>query len=355
MARNTLLAMFVVLCSLAQQESQPGQTTRVRGKNGSVGSVVTETARRNESRAVEPARGDEVKLAVDLVVLDALVLHQKSGTAIGTLKREDFILREDGVQQEITHFGQDSLPLSVIFLVDRGGCLDPFSEKVRRATQEAMIRLKPEDEVALMSFADRTELITPFTTRRQRIVQGLSHLPPHDEQAEHCFSDAFYRAADYMRRAGNPDGRRVIVVITAITAGLDCGGHSGGQARQAILESGSVVCAIVPKTAAQRIENGIMRATAGLGGLFKAKSINLKQFTDETGGEVLSDKPDNLDRTFSDLISHLRTRYAIGFVSTNKKRDGGYRKLRLDVNPALQSPNDKLVVKTRRGYITSRR
>jgi len=301
-------------------------------------------------------RGDSenIRLAVDLVVLDAQVIQQKTGRVAGNLKMEDFLVAEDGVRQTITHFSQDSLPLSVILLIDRGGCLDPFSEKVRHATLEALQRLRPVDEVALMSFANNTELIEGFGRGRSRILNGLDHLPPHDENAEHCFNRALYDAADYMRRAGNPDGRRVIIVISAITTYFDCAGPTPEEARMAILESGSVVCGIIPKTAGQQMENGIMRAVAGFGGLFKAKSSTLKQVADETGGEILTDKPENLDRTFNELIDHLRTRYTLGFVSTNRKRDGSFRKLKIEMSRQPAKVEDRLVVKTKRGYVAAR-
>src|SRR6185436_21038148 len=298
--------------------------------------------------------GDNLKLAVDLVVLDAQVLQQKTGRVAGDLKKEDFALSEDGVKQQITHFSQDSLPLSVILLIDRGGCLDPFSEKVRHATREALQRLRPQDEVALMAFADNTDLIAGFGRGKDRILEALYRVPPHDEEAGHCFSGAFLEAANYMRRAGNPDGRRVIIMITGITTYFDCLAVSAEDARMAILESGSVVCGIVPKTPGQQMENGIMRAAAGIGGLFKAKTSNLKQLAEETGGEVLIDKPEVLDQTFNQLIDHLRTRYTLGFVSTNRKRDGSFRKLKLELTHPTTSREDRLVVKTKRGYIAAK-
>ena len=73
-------------------------------------------------------KSGEIKLGVDLVVLDALVMQQKTGKIIGDLKKDDFSLYEDGIKQEIRHFSQDRLPLSVILMVDRAGCLDPFGE-----------------------------------------------------------------------------------------------------------------------------------------------------------------------------------------------------------------------------------
>src|SRR5262249_40269984 len=62
-----------------------------------------------------------VKIDTDLVVTDALVVSKKTGRVIGDLKREDFLLYEDGVRQEITHFSQDKLPLSVMLLLDVSG------------------------------------------------------------------------------------------------------------------------------------------------------------------------------------------------------------------------------------------
>ena len=310
----------------------------------------------SESPLIDSARSESegVRLAVDLVVLDAQVIQQKTGRVAGNLKKEDFRLAEDGVVQQVTHFSQDTLPLSVILLVDRGGCLDPFSAKVRNATMEALNRLRPQDEVALMAFANHTELVEGFGRGKSRIVAGLDNLPPHDEEAQHCFNRALYQAADYMRQAGNPDGRRVIIVISTLTAFFDCAGTSPEEARMAILESGSVVCGIIPKTAGQQIENGIMRAAAGIGGMFKAKSTKLEQLAEETGGEVLIDKPELLDRTFNDLIDHLRTRYTLGFVSTNKKRDGSFRKLKIELANPPAKLEDRLVVKTKRGYIAAK-
>ena len=297
---------------------------------------------------------EAVRLAVDLVQLDAQVLRQKTGRIEGNMTKDSFTLYEDGVKQTITHFSQDTLPLSVILLIDRGGCLDPFSDSVHNATMAALNRLRPQDEVALMAFHDTVNLIAGFTRDRQRIESALHRIPPHDEQASHCFNRAFDEAANYMKHAANPDGRRVIIVLTGITVNFDCSGPTGEEARQAILESGAVVCGIIPKTAEQRLESGIMRTVTGIGGVFKAKTSSLNRLAEETGGEVLSDKPEMLNHVFNDLIDHLRTRYVLGFVSTNAKRDGTFRKVKLDVTQPSAKAEDRLVVRTRRGYIAAK-
>lgn len=321
------------------------------------------SAQTRERRTAPPATPKEeetVKVDVDLVVLDALVMRRKTGTVVGDLKREDFTLYEDGVAQEIKHFSQDELPLSVLLLIDRGGCLDPFGEEVRRASKDALSRLKPADEVAVMTYHDTTELLEGFTRDRAKTAAALERVPPHDEEADHCLNLAFHEAADYMMRAGNPSGRRVIIVITGVKSNFDCAGPSSKEARLAVFESGSVVCGLIPKTPVQRMENGAIRMATRMGGLFRLPSISIDKLAEETGGEVMDDdKPETLDRAFNTLMDHLRTRYSMGFVSANKTPEGGTRKLKLklskDVEKTAQKSGDKIVVKTRSTYVAPRR
>jgi VWFA-related protein len=309
------------------------------------------TTSQTRERVAKGAKDDVVKVDVDLVVLDALVIQQKTGRIVGDLKQKDFILSEDGVKQQITHFSQDTLPLSVLLLIDRGGCLDPFGSEVHRAALDAISRLKPTDEVALMSYHERVDLIQGFTRDRKSIAEALDRVPAHDEEREHCLNRAFYEAAQYMIKAGNPTGRRVIIAITGVTSNFDCPGPSGVEATHAVLESGSVVCGLIPRSAGQRIESGINKVATGVAGLFKARSLSINKLAEETGGEVLDDKPESLDQAFNTLVSHLRTRYSMGFVSTNKKHDGSVRKVKLEVSPPSHKAEGKLVVKTRRSYI----
>ena len=303
-----------------------------------------------------PALPAEVlKVDVDLVTVDALVLQKNTARIVGGLKKEDFLVYEDGTKQEISHFSQDSLPLSMLLLIDRGGCLDPFGDNVHHAALEAVNRLKPVDEVAVMTYHDTTRLLQGFTRNRMLIGDALNRIPPHAEEADHCLNKLFADAADYMIRAGNPVGRRVIVVITGVTRNFDClDGPSGKSAAQAIYESGSVVCGIIPKEMGQGLENGIMVWATRMGKLGGQPYLDIENLANETGGELLSDKPDNLNTTFQTLMDHLRSRYNLAFVSTNKKHDGTTRRLKVDVQPSVPKPTGKLVVKARRSYVAPR-
>jgi VWFA-related protein len=266
------------------------------------------------------------------------------------------VLYEDGTKQEITHFGQDSLPLSVLLLIDRGGCLDPFGSQVHRAASDAIARLKPADEVAVMTYHDTSRLLQGFTRDRALVEDALNQLPPHDEEADHCLNKLFAGAADYMITASNPVGRRVVIAITGVTRNFDClNGPSGKAASQAIFESGSVVCGIIPKTEDQKIENGVMIWATRIGKLGHAPYMDIQTLANETGGELLTDKPENLNTTFQTLMDHLRSRYNLAFVSSNKKRDGTTRKLKIDLSAPVQKSQGKLVVKARRSYVAPRR
>jgi hypothetical protein len=112
-----------------------------------------------------------------------------------------------------------------------------------------------------------------------------------------------------------------------------------------------VVSGIIPKSPAQVAENGMMRWATRFGRLGGVHYLDIQKLADETGGEVLRDKPEELDQTFNTLITHLRTRYSFSFVSTNKKRDGTMRKLKIDLADSVEKSQGRLVVKAKKSYV----
>jgi len=114
------------------------------------------------------------------------------------------------------------------------------------------------------------------------------------------------------------------------------------------------VCGIVPITADQQMENGMFRWGTRMAGMMKFSTLSIKDMAEETGGEVLEDKPEALDQTFSTLMDHLRSRFSLAFVSSNKARDGSVRKLKIELKPEVQKTRGNLVVKARRSYVAPR-
>lgn len=317
--------------------------------------VQNQNSNEAKSTSTPPPGPEVVKVDVDLVKVDALVLQKNTARIVSGLKKEDFAIYEDGAKQEITHFSQDSLPLSVLLAIDRGACLDAYRVEVQRAAREAIDRLKHVDEIAVMLYADKTVLTQPFTRNRILIEKALSSIPPQNHFVDHCLNNLFADAADHMIKASNPAGRRVVIVITGVTRRFDCPkGPSNKSAAQAIYESGTMVCGILPKVPTQGIENGVMTMATRVTRIAGVDYMDIQALANETGGEVMSDKVEVLDTTFQTMIDHLRSRYNLAYVSTNKKRDGTMRKLKLDVAPPIQKPPVKLVIKARRSYVAPR-
>jgi len=362
--RPLFLVSSIVLAALLYSASPVTSQTPNNNLNANIGRPSRKAIQLPPRPAPTPtpeSSAEVVKVDIDLVKIDALVLQKNTARIVGGLNKEDFLLYEDGIKQEITHFSQDQLPLSVVVAIDRGpACphpLDVWSYEAHRAAREAIDRLKPVDEIAVMAFTDTTKLVQPFTRNRILIEKALNNIP---EQAKttnvaHCFNIMFADAAEHMLKASNPAGRRVIIVITSMTRLFDCtNAPSNRAATAAVYESGAVVCAIIPKVIVQRVENALQTVATRVNRVVAADYIDLEHLANETGGEVLANKPEKLDTTFQTLIDHLRSRYNLAFVSTNKKRDGTTRKLKLDVDPARQKSQGKLVIKARRSYISPR-
>jgi Ca-activated chloride channel family protein len=107
---------------------------------------------------------------VNLVLLDATV-KTKAGRIMGDLKKDDFEVREDGVPQKLEIFGRDELPLKVALVLDLSDSIGPFMGPLREAATTALGALKPEDQVALFTFATEAELRVPFTSDKSKIAE----------------------------------------------------------------------------------------------------------------------------------------------------------------------------------------
>src|SRR5258708_36016517 len=91
----------------------------------------------------DPATPPETvfKLNVNLVVVDAQVLHKKTGSSVESLSPADFRLYENGVLQRIFYFSQDELPLSVVFLFDLTDSVRPVLKPLAEGAFQALSHL----------------------------------------------------------------------------------------------------------------------------------------------------------------------------------------------------------------------
>jgi Ca-activated chloride channel homolog len=294
-----------------------------------------------------------LKLNTDLVVLDVQVLNKRTGSPIGNIKKEEFSIYEDGVQQEITHFSQDKLPLSILLLIDTSGSVWDMMNDMRQRTTEALLHLKERDEVAIMGTASRTAVIQNFTKDKSLIASKISSIEKKALGKDGILlHEAVFQAASYLRKAANPVGRRVIIIVTDNISTQKIGqGHSEKDALNELYEAGSVVCGLnVSNINATVLKfDPFYYAVKGL--LFRG---DINAYAAKTGGIVLKSKKDELDIKLGDLIGQLRTRYAIGYVSSNTKQDGSFRKIKPALSKDVENREGKLAIITRRGYFAKK-
>jgi VWFA-related protein len=292
-----------------------------------------------------------VKLRSDLVLVDVLPVQKRTGRVIGDLKRDDFTVFEDGVEQTISHFTKDKLPVSIVLLVDRAGCVNAFSEQIRAATIQAISHLKPDDEVAIMTFSNKVELVQPFTRDRQAIADKIMAVEVQHHSEQHYFNAGMYDASEYMKKAANPAGRRAIVVLTSLEASIDFSKTSEGEALLSVLESGAVVSGILVQSLGGRIEQGIRGKPTSLLRHLGLRSGSLRMFVEETGGELTGAPPDKIDSTLNRLVDNISASYSLAYAPTNTARDSKRRRIRVDLSPEIEKREGKVSLLARRSYV----
>lgn len=174
---------------------------------------------------------DVVVIDSDLVVLDARIVSRQTGRFVGGLKKEDFEIYEDGKRQEITHFSEDTPPLSVVFIIDMSGpATHGVFKKISTNIEQILQHLRPEDEAAVMLVAGDTPgkdqvfsdiwLLHAFTKDKALLAKNgpasmweyrLPDVPPtfNNVPTKH---QAIYEAALLLEKP--PTNRRVIVPLT---------------------------------------------------------------------------------------------------------------------------------------------
>lgn len=305
--------------------------------------------------------GDDVlRISTDLTVLDVQVLTARENSAIASLRASDFELFEDGKRQEITYFSVDRIPLSVILLLDVSGSVLPYIEDIGRAGIQALSRLKPNDEVAIMTFGHIAEgyvhVIQGFSRDRERTAQRLGQILETGHSGGGTnIPFALREAAQYMKTTGYARTRRVIIAIT------DNQPAALGALKNAdmedllsnLYESDSLVCALLAGSSVSRLEQ-LALSTGRNAVLLASRDFKVDPYVEATGGESIRYQ-EQVTPKLAELLDRLRTRYSIGYASTNQSYDGKFRKISLKLTKDARLTNEKIIVRTRRGYYAKKK
>lgn len=316
------------------------------------------------ARAQSP---DEIiRVNAELVVVDAQVLNKKTGRIVGSLGREDFQLYEDGVKQEITFFSQDKLPLSVVLLFDLTDTVRPVLKPLARGALKALEHLKPEDEVAVMTYAASAQLLQDFTTDRQPVVAAIERASAMKSDEAAFFNEGVFQAAAQSAKAHNPASRQVIIWLTdnvpnipsegaraSIGASVPAGSlHTEKDAFNELFESGSVVCALLARSTLSKLAD-VFYAKNPLfaSGRRRNPPGDVYKYAGQTGGEVLRAGGEEVSSKLAEMIDHLRTRYSLGYRPSVEQPAGKFCHIKLLVTPGVERREGKVLVKARAGYV----
>jgi len=327
---------------------------------------------------------EQVKLQTELILLDVLVLSEKTGQVVTGLRKEDFELYEDGVKQQITHFERATPPLSIVFLLDLESGFYPFIAHIRQGLPQILERLREEDEVALLVVAwNKIWLVQEFTKNKQllaeKFVSAEPSLPPTWTNVIAGRHRVIYEAAVYQNTASSRTRRRVIIAFmddypwyTRMGGGEKHAPTFKPSKRQTrskweilkhLVASGSIVSALVaphPMTPKARSankfleEHPITKIRSWIIGYNPWEHAGIEFYVERTGGEARIVNGENAAAQLGELIDRLYLRYSLGYVPSNPKRDGKFRKIEVKVSPEVEQREGGILIKTREGYFAPR-
>lgn len=270
------------------------------------------------------------KSAISLTTVTATVTDPE-GRLVARLPRERFELFEDGEPQEITHFTNERVPVSLGILLDSSDSM--YGRRISDARQ-AIYRfvsdmLDPADEFALIAFNHRHQLLTEWTEDRSLAFTLLQPLRPWGATAIY---DAIMGA---LPLAETRHHQRVALLM--VSDGADTASDATVRdLRRSLLRTDIFVYAIGVDSPDRRAINAPVNAMA------------LGELTDPSGGRtyIVHDVAD-VGRTLEQIADELNSQYLIGY-SPARKADGRFHSIRLRVR------GGEYKVRARSGYVADR-
>jgi len=299
---------------------------------------------------------DVIRVDTDVTNLPFTAMD-KERRYITTLKAEDVRVLEDGVPQQLFTFQRETdRPLAIAFLIDVSRSQEfslPEEKAAARLFIEKVIQSN-RDQVAIVPFTglayleqgmtrdllsvyrvlQRVEVAVPAYLGAGRPLTGIptgpGMLAPPDEGTTAIW-DAVALTSDNVL-ANSPGLRRRAIIL--LTDGLDTA--SRWMQKEAIartLAAEAVIYSIGIGSKRDGVDKGVLR-----------------ELSQRTGGRAFfPDKKVDLNEVFAEIERELRTQYLLAESSTNKKRDGAYRKITVEIaNPELKK--QKIEIRHRPGY-----
>jgi Ca-activated chloride channel homolog len=246
------------------------------------------------------------------------------------LAQEDFEILDNGKPQSITLFDNEIRPITAVVMLDTSGSMTLALDLVKKASEQFVIRLLPDDRGRVGAFNDKIEFFPSdrFTGNRDELIGYLKEL-------DFGYPTRLYDAVDQSIDKLEPiDGRRVVVVFTDGDDTASKAGLGDVLDRARLLEV--MVYAIGLES---DYFNGVQRVRT-------RPDRGLKKLAEETGGGFFElKKTDELGATFTRVAQELHSQYVLGF--SPEKLDGKVHKLDVRVKRA------GMTARARKSYVAA--
>lgn len=254
----------------------------------------------------------------NLVVIPVSVTDDHNRFMLG-LGKADFHLFDNGVEERVSHFSGEDVPLSIGIAFDISGSMDYKLERSAAAARTFLKALNPGDEAFLVEFNDHVKLSVPFTSHTAELESALENVQPGGMTA---LLDAVKFSLNEMKKARN--ARKAIVVISD-------GGDNSSTYKPAQIE------ALVREADVEVYAMGVFDPLMSL--LAAPEEITgprlLSEIAMQTGGRAFAASgAGDLPSVAARIAIELRNQYVLGYYPTDTARDGKYH----TVEVKLQQP-----------------
>jgi Ca-activated chloride channel family protein len=247
---------------------------------------------------------------LNVSVTDAL------GQFVTGLTRKDIAVFEDGVKQPLTIFSHEDLPISLVLLIDGSASMASKLKDARAAADQFLKTLKPRDLAQVVQFSDRVHVLQDFTADPKALAAAIERTEASGPTA---IRNALYVSLKELTREKKKTGevrRRAIVVL------------SDGE-DTASLVSDEQVIEFAKKTEISIYPimlRGRVREKNRPG--FSEAAHLLTTLAQDSGGRAFQPNSlSELDAIYGRIAEELRTLYSVGYVSSNPRRDGKWRRI----------------------------
>ena len=281
--------------------------------------------------------GFTLKVDVNLVLVEATVRDDK-GRIANDLKPEDFRVFEDGVEQKITYFSRDELPLAVALVVDGSSSISPVLPALHHAAYDTLSQLKPEDQVALYAFAAHPERLVDLTTDRKSIADSIIDI---GSTGGTNIADALHEAIEYLGQEARD--RRHAVIMISDNQPTAKGEFNGDDVIRLALETQTIVYSV-------RVgRDGLEGTLDEPGWIPGARWVNKIML--ETGGEIIDMAAvGSAQKAMAEVIARLKQRYTLGYQSSNPRHDHAFRQIDVRLSDRAQDAARPYRIFARHGY-----